>query len=256
MVLHNHIAYRFLTDDTLMYEAMAIFEGKNWMDKPIEQISNCYDLLYKGDLYKTPHKVYLVTNTVIDKLALLHVTKKNSHFDWSVFGHLPDCKKTFIFLNNEVLRILVRGDFISFCHLSFSRTDKQNGFGNSYWVMFYFNRRTNELCSHFEHSDVTSKEEFIYKLLCFIFLSENTEEVVSPGRKHGTKKKGKFINELDVPVTIINSKWNITSIRTEGFPVSGHFRLQPTGPERKITKMIWINPFEKKGYVRKSPSNP
>jgi hypothetical protein len=77
--------------------------------------------------------------------------------------------------------------------------------------------------------------------------------LVEPGRKYGTKKSGKLINTFtDIPLTIVNSKWNITSIRTEGFEVKGHFALRWTGEGRKIPKMVFIEPFQKNGYMRKS----
>jgi hypothetical protein len=115
--------------------------------------------------------------------------------------------------------------------------------------MFYLDRVKNEQCDHFAHADVKIIEEFVYKLLCFVFLSENEEETLKAGEKKGTRKQGKIINVLPIPLTIINSKWNITSIRTDGFGVSGHFRLQPTSSG---TKMIFIEPFMKHGYIRKA----
>jgi hypothetical protein len=93
----------------------------------------------------------------------------------------------------------------------------------------------------------------VYSLLCFFYLSENEEIVVNGGKSYGTRKQADALsNDSNVPVTIINSRWNITSIRTEGFGVRGHFRLQPCGPGLQDTKMIFINPFEKHGYVRKA----
>ena len=94
-------------------------------------------------------------------------------------------------------------------------------------------------------------ESFIYRLLCFLYLSENTEEVLAPREKRGTRSSGKIINSLPFPLTVVTSKWNVTTKRTEGFDVSGHFRLW----KRKTTgewEMIFINPFKKSGYTRKS----
>lgn len=75
---------------------------------------------------------------------------------------------------------------------------------------------------------------------------------MKPGEKKGTKKSGKIINELPFPLTIINSKWNVTSVRTEGWYVSGHFALRWTGKGREVAKMVFIQPFEKHGMVRKA----
>lgn len=87
-----------------------------------------------------------------------------------------------------------------------------------------------------------------------MFLSENEEVILMPNQKSGTKKSGKIINQLKVPLTIVDSKWNITSINNTGFDVSGHFRLQPYGVGMQETKMIFIEPFRKNGYVRKAKS--
>lgn len=252
MVLKNHIAHRFLTDDGFLNEGLETFYGKDWYDLPTEKIASMYELLSKDDVGKLGHKVYYITDTVIDKLDLLHVKKTDDKYNWSVFNHLPNTKKTFIFSDNSLLRLVIRDENLYFCHLSFKFQPNSKLYGEAYWVLFFVNRYTNEECEHFEHPDVKTRETFIYKLLCFIFLSENTEEVVQPGRKTGTRANGKFINSLNIPVTIVNSKWNVTSIRTTGFPVSGHFRLQGTGEGRAIPKMVWVNPYEKSGYVRKA----
>ena len=85
-----------------------------------------------------------------------------------------------------------------------------------------------------------------------MYLSENEEMTIPAGAKYGTRKSGKIINSLPFPVTTVTSKWNITSIRTDGFEVSGHLRLQPTNAG---TKMIFIAPFMKHGYKRTAKSN-
>ena len=85
-----------------------------------------------------------------------------------------------------------------------------------------------------------------------MYLSENTEVLLEAGRKTGTKKSGKVINTLPIPLTIVDSNWNITSIRTDGFNVSGHFAIRWVGEGRTEAKMVYISPYEKSGYVRKS----
>ena len=40
------------------------------------------------------------------------------------------------------------------------------------------------------------------------------------------------------------------SIRTESFKVTGHWRFQPCGVGMLERKLIWIDTFEKSGYVR------
>lgn len=92
----------------------------------------------------------------------------------------------------------------------------------------------------------------IYKLMCFIYLSDIEEIIIPPGVKYGTKKTGHMINEIRTNITIINSRWNVSSVKSEGFAVAGHFRLQPFGEGRTERRIQWIDPFEKTGYNRKA----
>ena len=126
--------------------------------------------------------------------------------------------------------------------------------GKMKWVMLFMNTITGELCEHFDHKDGLEYEELIYKLLCFFYLTENTEEIIAPRSVAGTRKTGKTSNDFNFPLTMVTSKWNITSIRTEGFLVSGHFRLQPKGVGRSEYENIYIAPFEKNGYTRRAKS--
>ncbi len=245
MLLRNHIAKRFLTDPIFTMEIVeTMHPNQTEVD---ESMATTFQLVDAKD-----QKAYYVTDSVLEKLELLKITKKSEHYDWTVFHEVKDCKKTFIFPNNQCLRMWISGDTIMFCHLMFKFHKGSKNEGVSNWVMFYLNRITGELCDHFKHQDVTSIEEFIYKLLCFVFLSDNEEILVEPGRKYGTKKQGKVINELTIPLTVINSRWNVTTIRTDSFGVRGHFALRRVGEGRVNTRMVFIQPFEKKGYVRRA----
>ena len=56
-------------------------------------------------------------------------------------------------------------------------------------------------------------------------------------------------NDTGLNITYLTSKWFTNIVRTEGFSVSGHFRLQPKKENGEWTKeLIWINPFKKHGY--------
>ena len=87
---------------------------------------------------------------------------------------------------------------------------------------------------------------------CYVELCDNEYIIVEPKAKYGTQKQGKIINTTPFPITIINNTWNITTIRSEGFPVSGHTALFWTGPGRKVPKILYIEPYMKDGYTRKS----
>lgn len=59
-----------------------------------------------------------------------------------------------------------------------------------------------------------------------------------------------IMNKAPFSVTQLDSSWLRTIIRTEGFMVRGHFRLQPYGTGRSERKLIYIEPYEKHGYTR------
>lgn len=62
-----------------------------------------------------------------------------------------------------------------------------------------------------------------------------------------------YRNDTDFPITHLDSKWFTNIVRSEGFSVRGHFRLQPKKVNGEWTKeLIWIADFEKHGYTSKA----
>lgn len=58
-----------------------------------------------------------------------------------------------------------------------------------------------------------------------------------------------YNNQTDFKITQLDCTWFTNIIRSEGFKVSGHFRLQPYSDGSK--RIIWINEFHKNGYSLK-----
>lgn len=88
------------------------------------------------------------------------------------------------------------------------------------------------------------------KLLIFTELSELETIILGPKQTTGTRKQGKWMNESNGLVRIVDSTWNKKIIKGDGFQVSGHRRLQPCGPGLRHRKLIWVDDFEKTGYTR------
>ena len=60
----------------------------------------------------------------------------------------------------------------------------------------------------------------------------------------------KYVNDTDLNLTFIDSKWFTNIVKSEGFSVRGHFRLQPKKKNGEWTKeLIWVNEFNKLGYT-------
>lgn len=63
----------------------------------------------------------------------------------------------------------------------------------------------------------------------------------------------KYQNDTSLDITYLTSKWFTNIVRSEGFAVRGHFRLQPKKINGEWTKeLIWIKDFEKHGYTHRA----
>ncbi len=276
MVLKNHIASRLLKNDALALEmVMEMFpeevkkKGGDIPEPAIEKMANFYKLIGGGET-GIADRIYYVTNTVIDKLDLLKVKKneQTKYYDWSIFKNVKQGKRMFIFDENKCLRMWKDEDRIHLCMIAYEKNDSElNPFvevnqpvkgsnieGKIVWDIFWVQMDDNTHSDNYFDKRIQAFDVFVYKLMCFIYLSDNEEIIVEPGMKHGTKKSGKLINTLNIPVVIVNSRWNITVIRNEGFNVSGHLRIYKPKGERSEPLMVQIQPYQKKGYVRKALS--
>lgn len=118
-------------------------------------------------------------------------------------------------------------------------------------ILVYFKVEDNLL---FQSKRMTKYIPYILAALNIIAFFEKyadieIKEVISGGRLKG--KKEKYTNDTKSDVKILDSTWFTTLVKSEAFKVRGHFRLQPYGIGLKKQKLIWINDFEKEGYVRK-----
>jgi len=279
MILKNHIATRFLTDPkflreviTAMYTKEAVakwdyfvknelgdtdeFSETEGFPMEVKEIGVAYIFLTDqpdDHLYKNLN--YYITETVTNKLDMLKISKKsNGFYDWSVFDSIKPCKKTFILHDNSFIRFNKSPTGMHFTMISFQYSNTKGGEGMMDIDMFFTTEDGTQVSDKVNPDRIEMVEKLIYRLLCFLYLTENDEVIVEPGRKTGTRKSGKIVNTLPFPLTIVDSRWNTTVIRTEGFPVSGHFRIQPCGPQMSQHKLIFIEPFQKNGYIRKAKS--
>lgn len=88
-------------------------------------------------------------------------------------------------------------------------------------------------------------------ILIFLFKAFASVEIteVCAGKKARAGKE-KLLNETGLDVLYLDSKWFTTLVRSEGFNVRGHFRLQPKKIGGEWTKeIIWIDEFQKHGYT-------
>ena len=94
-------------------------------------------------------------------------------------------------------------------------------------------------------------KDFSYTTI-ILSLFKRYAEVETKELKPNSKLKTidcKYVNDTDLHLTYLDSKWFTTLVKSDAFNVRGHFRLQPFGKEMKEHKLIWISEFTKTGYT-------
>lgn len=92
----------------------------------------------------------------------------------------------------------------------------------------------------------------LWGVLNFIKFADIQTKELLPGKKI-KEFNVKYLNETKTPIQILDSKWFTNLVRSAGFNVRGHFRLQPYKEKGEWTrKLKWINEFEKTGYTSKA----
>jgi len=100
-------------------------------------------------------------------------------------------------------------------------------------------------------SDAVYWQSWLITLLLFIKYCPLETKFIAGGRKeHHVGQK--YVNETKQKIEILDSTWFTTIVRSEGFGVRGHFRMQPYGPGMTQRRLQWIEPFEKEGYTRRA----
>lgn len=88
-------------------------------------------------------------------------------------------------------------------------------------------------------------------LTYLLFVEVETVEV-PPRKKFPAKRYEGFINKQDQTILVADLTWNREMLESIPFGVSGHFRVQPYGEGRAKWRLIYISPYYKDGYRKKS----
>ena len=201
-------------------------------------------LAYKPELkgsefytIQNPNPYYYLILSGVEKCASKIRLKEN--FSCSIFNRVKDGEHVYLLGKDEVYRFVKhRGAIRSF-----------------YWdrgreIAFEFGMHLEKDKYYFPH---TNEEEFnrLVRLMTFVEIGDTEIILLEKGKNNGkSKKDGKITNTSDNNVYVVDASWNQIIIRTDGFAVMGHYRLQPCGTGLADRKLIWIAAFEKHGYKR------
>lgn len=97
---------------------------------------------------------------------------------------------------------------------------------------------------------------FILSLLFFKKYCDIETKEVSPKNRRAKVGGNKYINETDKRIKILDATWFTNLVVSGAFMVGdetgGFLRWQHYGPGNSQKKLIWVDPYEKQGYVRKA----
>ena len=224
--------------------------------------SNVEDMELKKELYyKTWFDLFdnLFRSSVVEYVSGSFLNNAINNFE-KVFQCVAD---------NSVHDIFGRcAGFLLFgkCCLSYSITD------NCSW--FKLNNRKDSIHSIYRYfvsfdnrhslrdtlaTEVEDKNAYIAMLIGIAILlikkyADTETTLISAGvrRSIPNSEEAVVVNKTPFKINFIDCSWLKTIVRTEGFAVRGHFRLQHYGAKRSLIKLIYIKPFMKHGYVRRA----
>lgn len=215
---------------------------KNDGDILIKEISHALGYLpeNKGsEFYTTQHPkplMFLIQPSV-DICA--EMIKLGDNFSCNIFSKIKDGEYFYLLGKDEFFRFVKFNDVIR--GLFWNRSTH-----SAFEIGFHLKRDQ-------YYFPVTEKAQFnrLVRLMTFIELGDIETIILDKGKNNGKNKKdGKITNTSEFTVYVVDSSWNKLIIRTDGFAVKGHFRLQPCGVNFSERKLIWIGAFEKHGYKR------
>jgi len=193
--------------------------------------------VYQGLVKDEDSSYYFICESVYDAARLIKI---NSGFTGRAVKDVKDGKYTYLMGKNRMVRFLVQNRAI----IGFYFDDKNK-------IAFNFFLEMDEGGYHYEQ-DFSEQFSTLMQVLIFVYLGDIEVKILEAGRNNGGKKwVNKITNTTNKTVYVVDSTWNQILIRTDGFAVRGHFRLQACGEAMKDRKLIWIGAFEKHGYRRR-----
>lgn len=184
-------------------------------------------------------KIMRLSKQVVENCNLINVDAIKGNFDVSDFGF----DSLVIMLDNDasgIIKIDRFGTDFTFLFIQDLRFQRETYF-NSYSF----------LTQEFLFPESLDKAVFVVKVLAYLYYGDITERHIPAKAEVKLSSYSKIVNNAKFPITYVDTLWK-QRISTDGFKVSGHFRLQPIGEGRAKRKLIWIEEYEKEGYNRKA----
>jgi hypothetical protein len=182
-------------------------------------------------------KYFLIRESVYKAAELIKI---GENFTGRTMKDISLGKYTYLMGKHQMVRFFVAVGFIKGFYFD-SKSKKAFEFGIKL-----------ETGEYYFQNNFDKEFSTVMQILTFVELGDIEVKILKPLQKvKAEKKENDIYNANTNTVFVVDSSWNQLLIRTEGFAVRGHFRLQPCGEGMADRKLIWINAFEKDGYTRK-----
>lgn len=197
----------------------------------IDKYKSMYEFLSDLD-----SKLFLIRDSALKEAEGMDVS---ATFSGKLFSKIKEGAYTYLLGPNKMFKYFVEGDKLAgIYYADLNRSIMEFGFlTNTYEPLAFRN--------------IESYIPQMLKLIIYIELADIEVELIEPGQRGKSISKDVEMNESNNNVYVVDSSWNKLIIRNEGFGVKGHYRLQACGEGMRDRKLIWINTFEKHGYIRR-----
>lgn len=243
----SYLSFRFLPEswqqlkqkftETLTGEqrAQLVLDGEDPETFRENIIQRHADGLNNKDYLFTPQAMEIVDRIQVKKMRL------------ELLNGVVQEMATLIIDRDSFFRYFADGDSIYVIHIA----EKPYNNSKDRWMDYHSFRIDTVAGVNYANLEHPELEELFLRMMIYLEFSDQITEVLMPNENNGkSRKQGKIINSTPHPFTIVNSKWNTTTIRGTGFKVSGHWRLQPCGVGLKDVKLIFIEEYKKDGLTR------
>jgi hypothetical protein len=205
------------------------------------------EVIINNDIFKKASKIIRVSKNVVNAALKIEVktifenaTSQLFEFD-SLFILLDSDKTGFIKISRFGSDIY----YLIMTNLDVRYEDQNIGI---HYNSFSFISKDFQI--NYKNETSLSYDLLAVKLLTYLLYGNISEKKMPPKAKI-TTGYSRLFNNSKLNIVFCDTLWK-QRINISGFPVSGHFRFQPFGKNRKDRKLIWIEEFEKKGYNRKA----
>jgi hypothetical protein len=187
--------------------------------------------------------VFVIRKTVQDICSRINI-KEDKKFDY--LKKAKDGNRVLVLDESRFFKYYKKGSRIVVTYF-------QKGAVSFEYCMFNF-ELNKEYTNQHENQMMADATKLFLQLILFMEFAPFESVFLKPSEKNGTRSEGKVLNDSPTNLIIVDSSWNKIVIRTEGFTVGadtmGFLALRAYGEGRLHRRFVWIDPYEKKGYVR------